>query len=74
MVHGLNVWDTYFIWYKHMWGELERWCLRTTSTVSPKFYDGPIEDEDINPKDIVNLYEEDFISKLYEKVMKGDEI
>lgn len=36
----------------------------------PKFYNYPIKKEDINIEDIVNLDEEDEISKVYEEVVK----
>lgn len=39
----------------------------------PKFYDGTIEEVYINLDDIININEEDLISKLYEQVLKGYE-
>lgn len=37
----------------------------------PEFYDGPLKQEELNLENIVNLKEEVFLSKLYEKVVRG---
>lgn len=37
----------------------------------PEFYDGPLKQGELNPENIANLKEEDFLSKLYEKVVRG---
>lgn len=39
----------------------------------PGFYEGPLKEEESNPKDIINIEEEeDWLAKLYEEVVRND--